>query len=61
MITTWAKTPAPASFLMAQWVKDLVVSLLWLWLLLWCRFSVPGQGISACHGHGQKKKKKKTL
>ena len=21
---------------MAQWVKDLVLSLLWLWLQLWC-------------------------
>ena len=26
------------SFLMAQWVKCLVLSLLWLWLQLWSRF-----------------------
>ena len=24
---------------MAQWVKDLVLSLMWLWLLLWHRFN----------------------
>ena len=29
------------SSLVAQWVKDLALSLLWLWLLLWCEFS-PG-------------------
>ena len=23
---------------MTQWVKDPVLSLLWLWLLLWCKF-----------------------
>ena len=23
---------------MAQWIKDLSLSLLWLWLLLWCGF-----------------------
>ena len=23
---------------LAQWVKDLALSLLWLWLQLWCRF-----------------------
>ena len=26
------------SFLVAQHVDDLMLSLLWLWLLLWCRF-----------------------
>ena len=25
------------SSLVAQWVRDLGVSLMWLWLLLWCR------------------------
>ena len=28
----------PGSSLVAQWVKDPVLSLLWLWLLLWHRF-----------------------
>ena len=27
------------SSLVAQWVKDLALSLLWLWLLLWHKFS----------------------
>ena len=27
------------SSLVAQWVKALVLSLLWLWLQLWCEFS----------------------
>ena len=31
-------TKAINKALKAQWVKDLVFSLLWLWSLLWCRF-----------------------
>ena len=32
------KTQGFQSSLVAQWVKDPVLSLLWLWLLLWCGF-----------------------
>ena len=42
-----------ASSLLAQQVKDQALSLLWLWLQLWRRF-IPGIGISACCGYGQK-------
>ena len=28
----------PFISLMAQWAKDPALSLLWLWLLLWCAF-----------------------
>ena len=42
---------------MAQWVKDLALSLLSLWLLL-RHGSIPDLGISACYGCDQKKKKK---
>ena len=40
---------------MAQWVKDPVLSLLWLWFLHWQGFN-PGSlaGTSTCHGCGQK-------
>ena len=37
---------------MAQRAKDLVSSLLWLWLQLWRRFN-PWPRTSACSGHGQ--------
>ena len=30
---------SPRSFLVAQWVKDPVLSLFWLRSLLWCRFN----------------------
>ena len=40
---------------MAQWVKDLVLSLQWLGLLLWLRFSPLARDF---HMHSQKKKKK---
>ena len=40
------------SCLVAQWVKDPALS------LLWCRLD-PWPGNSACHRHGQKEKKKK--
>ena len=46
------------SSLVAQWVKDLALSLLSLWLLL-RHGSIPDLGISACYGCDQKKKKKK--
>ena len=40
----------PRSSLVAQGVKDLVLSL--LWLSHCCGVgSIPGQGTSACHGH----------
>ena len=42
---------------MAQQVKDLVLSLLWLWLLLWCRFD-PWPG-NFCMPQVQPKKKKR--
>ena len=31
--------------LVAQWVKDSALSLLWLWLLLWCGFDI---GLGTC-------------
>ena len=43
---------------MAQQVKDLVLSRLWLWLQLWHRFD-PWHRTSACLRSSQKKKKKK--
>ena len=51
---------------MAQWVKDPVLSLLWLGLLLWCGFHPwPWELSCAMYGCGQKlpktKKKKKTF
>ena len=44
----------PWSSLVAQQVKYLVLSLLWLGLLLWCGFH-HWPGTSTCHGFGQKK------
>ena len=44
---------------MAQRVKDLVLSLLWLWLLLWRRFD-PWPGNFHMPQAWQKKKKKKN-
>ena len=44
---------------MAQWVKDLVWSLLWLWWQLWHRFD-PWPGNCCIRVHGQKKKKTLT-
>ena len=43
---------------MVQQVKNSALSLLWLWVLLWCKFD-PWSGNSPCHGCGQKKKKNK--
>ena len=43
------------SFLVAQWIKDPVLSLLWLRLLLGVG-SIPGHETSACHRCGQKTK-----
>ena len=40
---------------MAQWVRDLVLSLQWLRSLLWHTGSVPGLETSTFHGHDQKK------
>lgn len=40
------------SCLVAQWVKDLVLSLLWLGSLLWCRFDL------CPHAEGMAKRKK---
>ena len=46
--------------LVAQWIKDPALSLVWLRLLLWCGVgSIPDSGTAAFRGHGQKKKKKK--
>ena len=39
--------------LVAQWVNNLVLSLLCLWLLLWLG-SIPSLGTSTCVGNGQK-------
>ena len=44
------------SSLVAQWVKDPVLLLLWLWLQLGLH-SIPGPGISTCSRYSQKKKK----
>ena len=41
-----------------QWVKDLMLSLLWLGPLLMCGF-IHGPGISTCPGYSKNKKKKK--
>ena len=45
---------------MAQWVKDLALSLQWLGSLLWCRFdSWPWDwGLPSATGMAKKKKKK---
>ena len=43
-------------FIVAQWAKDLVLSLRWLESLLWPKFSL-SPGTSICHGRDQKKKK----
>ena len=43
------------SSLVAQQVKDPVLSLLWLRLLC-CLGTIPGLGTSTCHRHSQKKK-----
>ena len=40
--------------LMAQWVEDSVLSLLWLCLQLWCSLTLV-LGTSACCGHGPPK------
>ena len=48
------------SSLVAQWVKDLVFSLLWLRSLLWHRFDSRPK-ISTCCGHRGKKKKEKDF
>lgn len=44
----------------SSWLNGLriLLSLLWLWLKLWCRF-LPSAGTSVCHGHSHQKKKKK--
>ena len=44
---------------MAQWVKDLELSLPWLWLLLWCK-SLSGLGTCACQGTVWQEKKRKA-
>ena len=43
---------------MTQWVKDVMLFLLWLWLLLWCGFH-PWPGNFLMPQEQQKKKKKK--
>ena len=44
------------SSLVAQWVKDLALSLLRLWLQLGCRIQSLAQGTSTLHGCSQKKR-----
>ena len=44
---------------MAQWVKDLVLSLPWLWLLLWHRFSYWPREFPHAMDMANKKKKVK--
>ena len=46
------------SSLVAQQVKALVLSLLWLGALLWCNFN-PWLGTSVCHWYHQKEKTNK--
>ena len=41
---------------MAQQVKDLALSLLWLWLLLWCMFDHQPGNICMLRAHPKKKK-----
>ena len=48
------------SCLVAQWVKDLTLSLQGLRLLLCCRL-IPGPGISTCQERGKKKKKQELI
>lgn len=43
---------------MVQWVKDLMLSLLWLWLLLWHRFDPWPRELVDAAGAAKKKKKK---
>lgn len=45
---------------MAQQIKDLVLSLLWLGLLPCLGFSIPGTEISAGPGRGKNKTKQKA-
>ena len=47
--------------LVAQWFKDLALSLQWLGSLLWCGFEIPGPGTCTCYRHGQKRKKERVL
>ena len=43
---------------MAQWVKDLALSLLWLWLQPWLRFNSWPRELAHAVGSEKKKKKK---
>ena len=54
---TVPRTVKIGSFLVAQWVKDLALSLLWLRLLLDAG-SIPGPRTSICHGCSPPPKKK---
>ena len=44
---------------MAQQVKELALTLLWLWLQLWCRFSPWPRNCHMLQVWPEKKKKKK--
>ena len=44
-----SKLYATWSFLAAKQVKDLALSLVWLWLQMW-RVSIPGLETSPCYG-----------
>ena len=46
---------------MAQQVKNLALSLQWLWLQLWWRGLISGSGTSTCHKHSQKERNEKML
>ena len=52
-VGTPGKQVSLRSSLVAQWIKDMVLSLHWLGSLPW-RGSHPGLGPSACHGQSQK-------
>ena len=46
---------------LVQWVKNLVLSLQWLWLLLWQRFDPCPQETPHGMGTAKKKQKKKVV
>ena len=53
------ETAFPGSSLVAQRVKDLALSLQWLWLQLWLRFDPWSGNLMQAVGAAKKKKKKK--
>ena len=46
---------------MAQWVKDLALPLLWLWLQLWCGFDPWPMNVHVPQYSKKKKRKKRKV